>query len=79
MLEMYEKVVKDIFIKKKVKINYKDDDAMADYLMGLHTMGFPNFEFREITQMLMYNSMLQADAFSPSKIVFKCVREEYEK
>ena len=77
LVKMYRKVVKDIFTKKNVKIDYKDDDAMADYLMTLHDMGFPNYEFREITQVLMYNSMLQAQAMTPSKMEFKLVRDEY--
>jgi len=78
LFEMYENVVKDIFTEKKVKVNYKDDDAMADYLMTLHEKGFPNYQFREITQVLMYNSMLQQQAFSLTKLDFKLVREEYE-
>ena len=77
LVKMYRKVVKDIFTEKNVKVDYKDDDEMADYLMTLHDMGFPNYEFREITQVLMYNSMLQAQAMTLSKMEFKLVRDEY--
>ena len=77
LVKMYRKVVKDIFTEKNVKVDYKDDDEMADYLMTLHDMGYPNYEFREITQLLMYNSMLQAQAMTLSKMEFKLVRDEY--
>jgi hypothetical protein len=79
LFKMYQTVVKDIFTEKKVNVDFTDDDSMADYCMTLHECGFPKYEFREITQLLMYNSMLQAKAFSFTPVNFILKRTEYKK
>jgi hypothetical protein len=77
LFNLYSSVVKDIFTAKNIDVDLTDDDSMADYCMGLHKKGFPNYEFREITQLLMYNSMLQAKASTITEMNFILEREIY--
>ena len=64
LTKMYRKVVKQILIDKKISTDINDDDAMFDLCYGLYEDGFTGFSFKEITQLLMYNSLLGQEVAS---------------
>jgi hypothetical protein len=75
LFNLYSVAVSEMFASKNVNVDFTDDDEMADYCMGLHQKGFPKYEFYEITQLLMYNSMLQQKASTMNRMDFLVDRD----
>jgi len=76
LTKMYRKVVKQILMDKKISIDIDDDDSMFELCYGLYEYGFEGFSFKEITQLLMYNSFLNQEVASmgSSKFIVKRVK-----
>ena len=69
--KMYAKAVAKIFKNKNVvDVDMYDDDSMADYIAFQYEAGFPTYTLPELTQLLVYNSLLQTEAWTPRGVEF---------
>ena len=77
LFKMYQKVVKKILTTKGYKVDFTDDDSFRDWIMDKFEDKkdkLNEFSFAELTQLLMYNSMLQAIAWNMDDVKFKIER-----
>ena len=71
LFKMYHKVVSKMLTNKGYHFNYTDDDSLRDFIMDkFETNRFEEFTFAEVTQLLVYNNMVQTDAWHPMGVDF---------
>jgi len=74
LFKMYQEAVKKVLIAKGYNVDFTDDDSFRDWIMDKFedkNDRLKEFSFAELTQLLMYNSMLQTIAWNPADVTFK--------
>lgn len=76
LMSMYYKVVKDVLKEKNVvDVDLTNADSLSDYVSFMHEAGWPGYSLPQLTQILMYNSMLQTDMWTPRGVEYYLVRK----